>query len=102
MAITNLDYKYRLKRIIYQSTHRGCKELDIILGNFVNAEVTLQDQKIKNIYTLTQNELDLYEGLCNENEWDIYGWVTGEIKTPQKFAPIIFKIIDFNTAHPVV
>ena len=35
------------KQIIYQSTHRGIKEMDLLLGNFVK----------KNINILTDNEL---------------------------------------------
>ena len=35
------------KQIIYRSTHRGTKEMDLLLGNFVK----------KNINILTDNEL---------------------------------------------
>ena len=47
------------KQIIYRSTHRGSKEMDIILGNFVK----------KHIDTFTDNELrDVEELLCIEDE----------------------------------
>ena len=47
------------KQIIYRSTHRGSKEMDIILGNFVK----------KHIDTFTDNELrDVEQLLCIEDE----------------------------------
>ena len=78
--------EYRLKKLIYQSNHRGCKELDIILGQFAT----------KNIDLLTEQELDNYEQMCNESEWDIYSWFTGEKQTPSQFEAIIHKIRSFN------
>jgi len=48
-----------INQIIYRSTHRGTKEMDIILGNFVK----------KNINTLNDNELlDLDKILNYEDE----------------------------------
>ena len=47
------------KQIIYRSTHRGSKELDIILGNFVK----------KYVQTFSENELkELQELLLIEDE----------------------------------
>ena len=47
------------KQIIYRSTHRGSKEMDIILGNFVKNYID----------TFTDNELrDVEQLLCIEDE----------------------------------
>jgi succinate dehydrogenase flavin-adding protein (antitoxin of CptAB toxin-antitoxin module) len=44
------------------SSHRGCKEMDVILGNF--AEKHLND--------LSEDQLEIYERLLNESDQDIY------------------------------
>ncbi len=58
----------RRKKLLYQSQHCGIKENDILLGQF--ALVHIED--------LSDHELDLFESLLNENDHDIYGWVTGQ------------------------
>jgi antitoxin CptB len=57
----------RLRRIRYRSWHRGCKETDVILGNFAD----------KALLTLTTDEeLTLYEALLEEQDVDIWNWLT--------------------------
>ena len=54
------------KRLLYLSTHRGCKEIDIILGNFAE----------KNLDRLTDDELIIYEKLLSEPDGLIYDSLT--------------------------
>ncbi len=58
----------RLRRIRYRSWHRGCKETDLILGNFAD----------KALSSLTQDEIPLYEALLEEQDADIWAWLTGK------------------------
>jgi len=52
------------KQIIYRSMHRGSKEMDLLLGNFVK----------KHVDELNETELDdLNKLLCIEDEV-IYNW----------------------------
>ena len=38
------------KKIIYRSTHRGTKEMDILLGNFVKSYINrLEDDELKDL-----------------------------------------------------
>ena len=38
------------KKIIYRSTHRGSKEMDILLGNFVKSHIdSLNDKELYNL-----------------------------------------------------
>ena len=38
------------KKIIYRSTHRGSKEMDILLGNFVKNHIdSLNDKELYNL-----------------------------------------------------
>ena len=67
-----MKQKNRLKRLLYQSLHRGCKETDMILGNFAT----------KYLHSFTDEEIDLYEAFINEKDWDIYAWIIGRIPIP--------------------
>ncbi len=60
----------RIRRIRYRSWHRGCKETDVILGNFA-------DQCLYSLEPVT--ELALYEALLNEQDADIWNWLTDKI-----------------------
>lgn len=64
-----------LKRLRMRSWRRGIKEMDLILGPW--ADVSLGD--------LSPEELECYEALLNENDHDLYQWVTSRIgKLPQQ------------------
>ncbi len=64
----------RLKRLLYQSFHRGCKETDAILGGFAR----------QNLNSFSDEELDMYEKFINEDDWDIYAWLVGKIPFPSE------------------
>ena len=65
-----MDRASFIKRLIYQSNHRGCKELDFMLGKFANLE---------NFIKMTDEQLLLYADFLNENDWDLYGMMTQKI-----------------------
>ena len=56
--------KNLIKQIIYRSSHRGSKEMDLLLGNFVKKYINVFDDK---------DLLDLHELLSIEDEI-IYKW----------------------------
>ena len=69
-----MDRELRIKRLLYKSWHRGCKETDLILGGFSQ----------KYLKGFTDEELDLYESFINEDDWDIYAWLTQNKTFPQE------------------
>lgn len=69
-----MNKETRLKRLLYQSLHRGCKETDMILGNFAQ----------RHLETFSDEEIDMYENFINEKDWDIYAWVIGSQELPEK------------------
>ncbi len=73
----------RRKRLLYQSLHRGCKETDMILGNFAT----------KYLEKLSDAEIDLYENFINEKDWDIYAWVVGSLELPPEHRNKIVEMI---------
>ena len=52
------------KQIIYRSTHRGTKEMDLLLGNFVK----------ENIHIFTESELNDLEKLLFLEDEILYKW----------------------------
>ena len=52
------------KKILYRSEHRGTKEMDILLSNFVK----------KYVNSLNENELYELESLLNIDDGVLYKW----------------------------
>ncbi len=59
----------RLKRLHMRSIRRGIKEMDLILGAFAASRLPGLDAAA----------LDTYEALLQENDHDLYAWVTARI-----------------------
>ena len=59
------------KKILYRSEHRGTKEMDILLGNFVK----------KYVNSLNVSELLELELLLNIDDEILYKWYTNNEKT---------------------
>ena len=65
----NIDYLK--KKILYCSGHRGTKEMDLLLGNFVKKYVNL----------LNEDELCELESLLNIDDEVLYKWYLNNDKT---------------------
>ncbi len=82
----------RIKRIRYRSWHRGCKETDIILGNFC-------DQFIE---SLTLDELTRFEALLDEDDAEIWSWLTHKTKSPKaEYEPLLERLRHFRDYAPL-
>mgnify|MGYP001212632888 CR=1 FL=1 len=64
--------KILIKQLIYRSEHRGFKEMDILLGNFVK----------KYIYTLDESELEDLKKLLFIEDNKIYEWYFNKSSEP--------------------
>jgi antitoxin CptB len=62
-----------LKRLTYRSWHRGCKETDIVLGHYCE----------RHIATLSDAELALFEAFLDEDDSEIWNWLTEKIACPK-------------------
>ena len=62
--------KEKINKILYRSSHRGTKEMDILLGNFVK----------KYINTLNDQELNDLSILLNCEDSILYNWYFNNIK----------------------
>lgn len=73
----------RLRRLKMRSMRRGTKEMDILLMRY-SAERMGQ---------LTDAELDAYEALLDENDQDIYQWISQQKPSPAEHEPTVGDII---------
>ncbi|MDQ2093429.1 succinate dehydrogenase assembly factor 2 [Rhodalgimonas zhirmunskyi] len=69
----------RLKRLTMRSMRRGIKEMDLILMRYAEARLSVMDAAA----------LDDYEALLEENDHDLYQWVSGQVPAPERFAPLV-------------
>ncbi|RKP32142.1 DUF339-domain-containing protein [Metschnikowia bicuspidata] len=54
-------------RLTYQSRKRGILESDLLLSKFAK----------KHLHSFTLEQLEEYDSLLDEPDWDIYYWATG-------------------------
>lgn len=78
--------EHRLKRVRMRSWRRGIKEMDLILGGFADARLD----------RLSPDELDAYEAMLNENDQDLYKWVSGALPMPEAHSEILTTVADFH------
>ena len=74
--------EHRIKRLQMRSMRRGIKEMDLILSAYAAGKLAHMEP----------TALDCYESLLNENDQDIYQWVTGQVPAPAQYNPLISDI----------
>ncbi|MEI4487546.1 succinate dehydrogenase assembly factor 2 [Frigidibacter sp. MR17.14] len=79
----------RLKRLKMRSWRRGTKEMDMILGPWADAHLA----------ALTEPRIAVYEILLEENDQDLYRWVTSAEAAPEAIAPLLDEIAAFARAR---
>ena len=83
--INNLSDKK--KKLLFKCTHRGTKELDILLGNYV----------LKYIDVLNNKDIDHLNTILEFNDVDLFLILTKKKKIDKKMnKELINKIIKFN------
>ncbi len=72
----------RLRRMRMRSWRRGTKEMDLILGPFADTRLA----------ELSRDELDCYDRMLDENDQDLYRWITGQEAPPEWLAGLLARI----------
>lgn len=85
MTLTVETAEARLKRLAMRSWRRGTKEMDLILGPYADARLS----------AMGEAELSLYDALLQENDQDLYPWITGATPAPDRFAALLAEIGSF-------
>lgn len=76
----------RLRRTGMRSWRRGTKEMDLILGRFADARLA----------SLSEAELAAYERMLDENDNDLYLWVSGARAAPAEHAETLALVAAFH------
>jgi antitoxin CptB len=69
----------RIKRLKMRSMRRGIKEMDLILTAYADTHLADMDTAV----------MDVYDAMLNENDQDLYQWVTGQVAAPAPFTALI-------------
>lgn len=82
-TITPHPRQKEILRLTYQSRHRGTLEADLLLSNFA----------AKHLTQLSDTQLETYNTLLDENDWDIYYYVTGRKETPKHLETDVMQML---------
>ncbi len=74
------------KKLLYRSLHRGCKETDILLGNFA----------LEKLHNFSTKQIEIYEQFLEESDNDIYAWTISNEGTPTQYTALISEIKQFH------
>jgi antitoxin CptB len=80
LSRTSADLDSRRRRILYRCWHRGIREMDLVLGQFAEAEVG----------SLSEGELDEFETIMAEEDHDLHAWITGAMSVPAHMQTALF------------
>lgn len=84
---TPLDEATRRKRLIWRATHRGIKEMDLILGGFV----------VHNLPSLDADDLLDLERIMDIPDQEMLAWATRQAPVPPEHAsPLLSRILAFR------
>jgi len=76
-----------IKKLLYQSCNRGCKETDIIIGEFAK----------ENLDKMTDNEINLFSNILQLEDSDIYDWYTKKKILPkEEINSVIIQLLNFK------
>jgi antitoxin CptB len=76
-----------LKQLLYRSNNRGCKETDILLGNFAK----------KHLNNMSDQELEDYAITLEQDDVEILDWITGKKSPPEKLNnSVMHKLLSFK------
>tara|TARA_Y100000768_G_C23773742_1_gene584572 strand:- start:430 stop:687 length:258 start_codon:yes stop_codon:yes gene_type:complete len=83
------DLETYKKKIIFKASHRGSKEMDILLGNFIKKYIEL----------FNENELGLFNDILECDDDDIYQWIIGKKEIPNQYSNRVFSLLINNTKN---
>ncbi len=79
------DIDTRRKRLLWRATHRGIKEMDLILGGFVT----------RNLAGFSEGEIADLERIMDIPDQDMLTWATRQAAVPAEHAsPLLARILD--------
>jgi antitoxin CptB len=86
---TSADLDPRRRKILFRAWHRGIREMDLLMGQFADAEIG----------TLTESELDDFEALIEVPDRDLFSWITGTEEAPSNYDTALFRRLKVFHTH---
>jgi antitoxin CptB len=87
VTLSSADLDPRRKRILFRCWHRGIREMDLVFGQFADAELP----------TLSDIELDEFEIIMNEEDNDLARWILGTLPVPERLdTPLFARIVAYT------
>lgn len=81
LTLSSADLDPRRRRILFRCWHRGIREMDLVFGQFAEAEIT----------TLSDTELDEFETIMAEEDNDLLKWIMGTWPLPERLRTPLFE-----------
>lgn len=87
-TVSSADLTPRRRRLLFRAWHRGTREMDLLMGTFADAELA----------AMPEDELDVFEALCEVPDRDLFAWLTGKTATPENYdTPLMRRLKAFHT-----
>lgn len=88
MTVDSTTLDHRRRRLLWRATHRGIREMDLILGGFAQARIE----------AMTDDELDRLEAIIEIPDQLLFAWATGQspVPEPQRSA-LLQDMLDFRS-----
>ncbi|CAK07875.1 succinate dehydrogenase assembly factor 2 [Rhizobium johnstonii] len=80
VTLTSAGLDPRRRRILFRCWHRGLREMDLVFGQFAEAEIAM----------LSEAELDEFETIMAEEDNDLVRWIMGTWPVPERFHTPMF------------
>ncbi|PZF77080.1 succinate dehydrogenase assembly factor 2 [Aestuariivirga litoralis] len=77
----------RRKRLLWRATHRGIKEMDLILGGFV----------VQHLGGFSEDEITDLERIMEIPDQDMLSWATRQAEVPpEHLSPLLTRILAYT------
>ncbi len=86
---TSADLDPRRRKVLFRAWHRGMREMDLLMGQFADAEIG----------TMSDADLDEFERLIEVPDRDLLAWLTGEKETPTNYDTDVFRRVRAFHTH---
>lgn len=81
------ETEIRRKRLLWRATHRGIKEMDLMLGGFV----------VQNLGQFSEAEIAELERIMDIPDQDMLSWATKQAEVPAEHAsPLLARILAYT------
>ena len=90
MTSANIQLDDQRKKILWRATHRGMKEMDLMLGEYAS----------NHLATMTDEEVAEFTKILQTSDAYLHDWITEKTPTPPEFQTPLFDAIKKQSFVP--